>query len=213
MQLRNCCVSVTKGDVVWARVQFPHQFWPSLVLCTDSLGVCVSFFNHNLSPRYVIESEVVPFEECFRWIMGHQQGVKKCDIFYGSLDSALKLMGRRVISSLKCRCQMMPPRNFDGVGGGGNDGRERSDGSKSNVCFQPFVVLGFVLRVAVVPWVDELDFVDAVRAVAQVQAFRDYCSIEKRMAYEKTQGGNNVKLLRCSSLGEKCTNFLEYQML
>lgn len=203
MQLRNCCVSVTKGDVVWARVQFPHQFWPSLVLCTDSLGVCVSFFNHNLSPRYVIESEVVPFEECFRWIMGHQKGVKKCDIFYGLLDSALKLMGRRVISSLKCRCQMMPPRNFDGVGGGGNDGRERSDGSKSNVCFQPFVVLGFVLRVAVVPWVDELDFVDAVRAVAQVQAFRDYCSIEKRMAYEKTQGGNDVKLLRCSSLGEK----------
>ncbi|KAI9115279.1 hypothetical protein K1719_013598 [Acacia pycnantha] len=190
MKRRNC--SVTKGDIVWARVQFPRQIWPALVLTTDSLGVCVSFFNHNLSPRYVIESETVPFEEGFGWIMGCQKGVIKCETFYGLLDSALKLMGQRVVSSLKCRCLMNPQRNYDG--------RERCDGSKSNACFQPVGVLGFVLRVAVVPWVDELDSVDAVRAVAQVQAFRGYCSIEQKRVYEETRGGgNDVKPLRCSS--------------
>ncbi|XP_028782773.1 uncharacterized protein LOC114738871 [Neltuma alba] len=190
MQLRNC--SVTRGDIVWARVQFPHQIWPALVLTTDSLGVCVSFFNHKLPPKYVIESEVAPFEECFRWIMGHRKGLKKCKTFYGLLDSALKLMGQRVFSSLKCRCLMKTLRDYDG--------RERYEGTKSNACFEPVGVLGFVLSVAVMPWIDELDFADAVRAVAQVQAFRGYCSMEQKRVYGKTQGGGNeVKLLRCSS--------------
>ncbi|KAF7824802.1 co-chaperone protein p23-1-like isoform X2 [Senna tora] len=198
---KNLNFSVTKGDIVWARVQFPHQFFPALVLCTDTLGVCVSFFNHRLSPspRYVIESEVVPFEQSFRWIMGRR--LEKCETFYALLHSALKLMGQRVVSSLRCPCQMGVISSQRECGG-----RGRFDGLKnsSSCCFEPARVVGFVQSVAVLPWVDEVDFVDAVRVVAQVQAFRGYCSVEQKRVYEKTlEAGNDVKQLQCSSLGEK----------
>lgn len=167
---------------MWARVQFPHQFLPALVLSIDEIGIFVSFFNHRLSPppRYVIESEVVPFEQSFRWIMNHRhhKDFNECETFYALLDSALKLMGTRVLSSLKCRCLVIPSqKGFDGS----NKNRNCCD-------FQSLGVLGFVKKVAVFPWVDEVDFVDAVRVVAQVHAFRGYCSVEQKGVYQKTQG-------------------------
>lgn len=111
--------------------------------------------------------------------MGRRREAKRCETFYALLDSALRLTGLRIISSLKCGCQMVPSKR--------DYGRERYDGSKSKSCFQPNEVLGFVLKAAVLPWVDELDFVDAVSTVAQVQAFRGYCSIQQKRVGEKAQ--------------------------
>ncbi|XP_061353100.1 uncharacterized protein LOC133297887 [Gastrolobium bilobum] len=174
-----------RGDIVFARVQFPHQWCPALVLRSDNLGVFVSFFDDIISPSYFVESEVVPFEEAFPSLMSrHNNSYYKCDTFRASLHSALRLLGQRVISGLRCRCQMgqtQRKRIENGFGGSG-------------YCFDPNGVLGFVLNAAVSPWVETPRFVDAVRVVAQLHAFRSYCSIQQRRVYRETQKtGLNVK--------------------
>ncbi|KAI4332870.1 hypothetical protein L6164_017745 [Bauhinia variegata] len=181
--------SVSRGEIVWVRVSFPHKWWPALVLCADDLGVLVSFFDHqNLSPRYFIESEVISFENSFRSLLSHHKNVDNTQTFYGLLDSALKLLGRRVVSSLKCPCQMPGRDESDG-------GYKRGGVFDGYNAFQPLGLLGFVRQVAVLPWVDAPDFVDAIRAVAQVQAFRGYCSVKQKLVYKESRmRGNNLKL-------------------
>ena len=44
-------------------------------------------------------------------------------------------------------------------------------------------MLGFVVSAAVSPWVEKVEFVDAVEALAYVQAFRGYNLIKQRSVY------------------------------
>jgi hypothetical protein len=46
------------------------------------------------------------------------------------------------------------------------------------------MLLGFVLRMGVSSWVEEMEFVEAVRVIAQVQAFCDYRSAKQRLMYK-----------------------------
>ncbi|KAI4323652.1 hypothetical protein L6164_023241 [Bauhinia variegata] len=195
---------VSRGEIVLVRVSFPYKWWPALVLCSDDLGVLVSFFDHeNLSPRYFIESEVISFENNVRLLLGDHKNVDNTETFYGLLDSALKLLSRRVISSLKCPCQMPRRDESDGGNNGGGD----FNGYNS---FQPFGLLNFVRKVAVLPWVYAPDIVDAIRAVAQVQAFRGYCSVKQKMMYKESRmRGKNMMLHPCSSLDENMHSIIQ----
>ncbi|KAH9686618.1 hypothetical protein KPL70_014420 [Citrus sinensis] len=139
-----------RGEMVWARVVYPHQWWPGAVIRQDSLGILVSFsFNNNNNNninskncprcRYFIESEVVSFEPNFKSL------VLKCtndDL----LNRALKRSGKNVLSSLK--------------------ERRRSD------LFRPREVLGFARSAAVSSWFEVIDYLDAANAFAQFTAFR-----------------------------------------
>lgn len=151
-----------RGEIVWARVFLPQKWWPGLVLRTDALGVLVSFF-HVEPPSYFLESEVRPFENNFRSL--------RCTTSGALLDRALEFFGRRNLSSLKCPCQRK------------NGGPRVTEASATS--FQAVGVLEFVRGVAVSPWVEEADFVDAVRALAQVQAFRSYSSGQQRLMYNR----------------------------
>lgn len=197
MQQHSASSSVRRGEIVWARVEYPHRWFPALVLGSDNLGVSVSFF--NLNTFYFVESEVLPFEETFRSIMNlhnNNSNNNKCDeIFYALLQSALKLLGQRVIFSLSCRCRCQK-KGFS---------RKVVDASStSSYCFDPIGVLGFVLNVAVLPSVDAADSVDAVKLVAQIHAFRGYSTIQQKKVYRETpKTGDVMKLHPCSSLGQK----------
>ncbi|XP_059442686.1 uncharacterized protein LOC132174933 isoform X2 [Corylus avellana] len=151
-----------RGDVVWARVVFPHSWWPGVVLRIDSLGVLVSFF--DLQPnRYFLNSELRPFDHTFRSSMVRNN---KDELF----DRALEVFGRRTLRSLTCPCQRTNrsgPRDLRGT-----------------TSFQAVGVLGFVLRMGVSPLVEETEFVEAVRSVAQVQAFRGYGSAKRTLMYK-----------------------------
>ncbi|KAK7259685.1 hypothetical protein RIF29_25298 [Crotalaria pallida] len=197
--------NVKRGDLVWVRVNFPHRWYPALVHRSNTLGLSLSFFNLNttISPinksSYFLHSQLIPFQQNFRTIISLRNNIKNCDddddgTFYALLDSALRLLGRRVIASLSCRCLMGLERQvFDDV----------SSDSRS-CCFDSDGVLGFVLKAGVVPRVDVPDFVDAVGVVAQVHAFRRYCSVQQKRVYRETsQTGNNVKLHPCSSSDQK----------
>ncbi|TKY49800.1 hypothetical protein E2542_SST27246 [Spatholobus suberectus] len=179
---------VRRGDIVWARVRFPHKWCPALVLASDDLGVQVSFsFSQNdaVSPTYFVESEVVPFEEAFPTLISRHNGDAP------SLHSALRLSGQRVMSGLRCRC--LTGRAQRALNGPGFSSE-----------FDPAGVLGFVLDAAVSPWVETPRFAHAVRVVAQVHAFRSYYSMMHKKMYKETKRtGDNVKLLPCSSLGQK----------
>ncbi|KAG5034820.1 hypothetical protein AAZX31_04G116700 [Glycine max] len=180
--------SVKRGDIVWVRVHFPHKWRPALVLSSrDNLGVQVTFsFSENdavsPSPTFFVESEVVPFEEALPSLISRR------NLDAPPLHSALRLLGLRVLSGLRCHCitgraqaQQQPAREFDTVG-----------------------VLGFVLDAAVSPWVEPAHFAHAVRVVAQVHAFRSYCSVKHRKMYKQNKkAGDNVKLLPSSSLSQK----------
>jgi hypothetical protein len=146
-----------RGDIVWARVVFPHTWWPGVVLRIDSLGVLVSFFDLQ-PPRYFLNSELRYFDHTFRSPMVRNN---KDELF----DRALEVFGRRTLRSLTCPCQRTNrsgPRDLRG-----------------RTSFQAVGVLGFVLRMGVSPWVEETEFVEAVRSVAQVQAFRGYRSAKQ----------------------------------
>ncbi|XP_062173741.1 uncharacterized protein LOC133879226 [Alnus glutinosa] len=146
-----------RGDVVWARVVFPHTWWPGVVLHIHSLGVLVSFFDLQ-PPRYFLSSELRFFDHTFRSPM-------ICNNSDEMFGRALEVFGRRTLRSLTCPCQRT----------------NRSDPSdlRGTTSFQAVGVLGFVLRMGVLPWVEETEFVEAVRAVAQVQAFRGYRSAKQ----------------------------------
>ncbi|CAL0302528.1 unnamed protein product [Lupinus luteus] len=204
--MKNSDSIVKKGDLVWVRTQFPHQWFPALVLHSNNLGVSLSFFNlkpttpFNIS-SYFTHSDVVPFEQNFHGVINlhnnntnHNEKFEK--IFHLLLDSALRLLGQRVISSLSCRCCQI------GIKRKGFDNELLCD--SSSYCFDPIGVLGFVSKGAVFPWVDITDFAYAVRVVAQVHAFRSYCCVQQKKVYkETTKRGHDVKLHPCSSLGQK----------
>lgn len=180
-----------RGEIVWARVVYPHQWWPGVVIRQDSLGIIVSFsFNNNGNNiksqncprcRYFIESEVVAFEPNFKSL------VHKCtndDL----LNRALKLSGRNVLSSLEER------RRFD--------------------LFRPREVLGFAHSVAVSARVEVGDYLDAADAFAQFTAFRrhlfssasDPAALDAgddcRECYEKVEDNMSA----CSTNGNNISN-------
>ncbi|XP_027344315.1 uncharacterized protein LOC113856614 [Abrus precatorius] len=187
---------VKKGDIVWARVHFPHAWSPALVLTSDDLGVSVSFpfsdqNDHVFSTKttYYLESEVVPFEEAFPSLMPRRRTTNGDAL----LHSALRLFGQKVISSLRCCCLV-----------GHRQAQRAPDGSGHSSEFDPVEVLGFVLDAAVSPWVEAPRFAHAVRVVAQVHAFRAYSSLQHKKMYRQTlKTGANVKLYPCSSFDQK----------
>lgn len=181
MQSDSSSRSVKRGDIVWVRVHFPHKWHPALVLSSrDNLGVQVTFsFSPNdavsVSPAttYFVESEVVPFEEAFPSL------ITRRNVDAPPLHSALRLLGQRVLSGLRCHCltgraqaQQQSAREFDPVG-----------------------VLGFVLDAAVSPWVESPRFAHAVRVVAQVHAFRRYSSMQHKKIYKQNKETGNFLFL------------------
>ncbi|KAG2671991.1 hypothetical protein I3760_13G017400 [Carya illinoinensis] len=154
------------GEIVWTRVVFPQKWWPGLVLRADALGVLVSFFDLQ-PPRYFFDSQVRPFEDNFRSL--------SCSTSDALLERALRLFGRRTLWSLTCPCRR---------------GKKNSRGcfqaaAAAATSFQAVGVLGFILSRAVSPWIEEADFVDAVRVLAQIQAFRGYSSGNQRLRYKR----------------------------
>jgi hypothetical protein len=116
-------------------------------------------------PRtFFLESELLPFDQ------------PPFPFINDAFQSAVRLFGQRIISSLQCRCikgYHEEKKNFNGSGYG----------------FDPTRVLGFVLDAAVLPWVEveASCVVDAVKFVAQVHAFRQYSSIQQKKVYKETR--------------------------
>lgn len=138
--------SFTRGALVWARVVYPHQWWPGLVLTTNRLGILVSFFG-CLKSRYFLESEVSSFEQNFT------THIKNCTN-KTLIDLVLKFLGQKIVRSLT-----LP---------------QQRKGSSLSTSFQPKKILGFVRSFAVWPCVEDGDFVCAVKVFAQTTAFRHY---------------------------------------
>ncbi|KAK1564754.1 hypothetical protein Q3G72_010861 [Acer saccharum] len=145
--------NLRRGDLVWARVVYPHKWWPGLLLRTDSLGCFVSFFGFQNS-RYFHPSEIGSFEQHFKLHI-NTCTASTCPTTNILLDRAFKFLGQNVAFSLKFPDRSRNPRR------------------PSNL-FRPPEVLGFVRTVAVLPWVEDDDFVIAVNVLAQITAFRHH---------------------------------------
>lgn len=162
---------------MWVRVQYPHKWWPALVVSSsDDIGILVSFFDHNIdtNPRTCfIEPEVLPFEDAFPSLISPRHNTSpRCETFRALLHSALKLLSQRLLSGLRSRFQK---REEEVIGGSGPR-------------FDPSGVLRFVLEAAVSPWVDPPRLLDAIRVIAQVHAFRAHSSIHHvRLCTEQRQ--------------------------
>ncbi|KAK0593362.1 hypothetical protein LWI29_035403 [Acer saccharum] len=139
-----------RRDLVWARVVYPQKWWPGLLLRTDSLGCFVSFFGFQNS-RYFHPSEIGSFEQHFKLHI-NTCTTSTCPTTNILLDRAFKFLGQNVAFSLKFPDRSRNPRR------------------PSNL-FRPPEVLGFVRTVAVLPWVEDDDFVIAVNVLAQITAF------------------------------------------
>ncbi|RDX72080.1 hypothetical protein CR513_48487, partial [Mucuna pruriens] len=184
-----------RGDIVWARLHFPHKWCPALVLASDTLGVQLSFSfsNHNhhhqndvVSPTYFVQSQLLPFEDAFPSIVSRHNDQAPL------IHSALRFFGQRLISGLRCRCLVAQTQ-----------AQQARYGSGSSSEFDPAGLLCFVLDAAVSPWVEAPRFAHAVRVVAQVHAFRSYCSLKHKKIYKQIkETGDNVNLLPSSSLGQ-----------
>ncbi|XP_002525583.2 uncharacterized protein LOC8276341 isoform X1 [Ricinus communis] len=156
-----------RGNIVWARVQYPRKWWPGLVLSIKGHWVAVSFFNDiEDGPCYFLETEVCSFQENFESLV---KTIQNCSKGEKLLDFALKLISRRVYSSLKCSCHFFTPR-------------KNRDVLKKDL-FESNLVLGFVLDVAVSPFIGVSDLVYAVTLAAKINAFRSYvvgaCSVAR----------------------------------
>jgi len=155
---------------VWVRNNlFPHKWLPALVISSDNLGVNVTFsfsFTQNdavSASSYFLHSHILPFEEAFPFL------AKRDEADLPLHHSALRFLGRNIVSGLRCPCLM------------GLNGPRRSSG------FDPAGVLGFVLDAAVSPWVELPSFARAVRVVAQVHAFRSCCSVKQKKLYKQAK--------------------------
>ncbi|KAH7547676.1 hypothetical protein JRO89_XS14G0001300 [Xanthoceras sorbifolium] len=135
-----------RGDLVWARVLFPHKWWPGLLLRRDSLGCFVSFFGFQNS-RYFHPYEISSFEQYFKLHI-HTCTCPTANIL---LDRAFKLLSQKLAFNLKFHTS-----------------RSITD------LFRPQEVLGFVRTLAVSPWVEDADFLIAVNVLAQITAFRHH---------------------------------------
>ncbi|KAL5735262.1 hypothetical protein ACOSP7_033123 [Xanthoceras sorbifolium] len=151
--------NLRRGDLVWARVLFPHKWWPGLLLRRDSLGCFVSFFGFQNS-RYFHPYEISSFEQYFKLHI-HTCTCPTANIL---LDRAFKLLSQKLAFNLKFHTS-----------------RSITD------LFRPQEVLGFVRTLAVSPWVEDADFLIAVNVLAQITAFRHHfvsSSVHSRMETE-----------------------------
>ncbi|KAF5446057.1 hypothetical protein F2P56_031717 [Juglans regia] len=187
------------GEIVWTRVLFPQKWWPGLVLRADALGVLVSFFDLQ-PPRYFFKPEVRPFEDNFRSL--------SCSTSDALLDRALRLFGRRTLWSLTCPCWRRKKNSRDCF----------QAAAAAATSFQAVGVLGFVRSRAVSPWIEEADFVDAVRVLAQIQAFRGYSSGNQRLRYKRncqrgSEDENSVETDNLEVQGESQLFFVEVEKI
>lgn len=170
-------VGFRRGDIVWART-FPQTWRPGLILKRNRLGVLVSLFDCQ-TPRYLSDSDICSFDKNFESLYRTVECGSSSSM---SLDRALILLGRRASLSLMCPCQMpIEQRNLRDVGW--NSVEQVAEVSNS---FQPVAVLGFVVSMAVCPWVEDADIVHAVRRAAQIMTFRRYFSIQKGLIHQET---------------------------
>ncbi|GAV73122.1 hypothetical protein CFOL_v3_16609 [Cephalotus follicularis] len=158
-----------KGEIVWARRFFPHKWWAGLVLGNYSIGVLVSFFDHE-RPRYFLESEICSFEDNFATLVKNVN----CHTTQALLDQALKFLGHRAALSLRCPCL-----NFRELG----PTCARADETVN--LFRADVLLAFVLGIAVRPSVDEANLVNAVTFLARISTFYLYTSSKQKCLYHK----------------------------
>ncbi|KAJ4830134.1 hypothetical protein Tsubulata_006754 [Turnera subulata] len=174
-----------RGDIVWARVTYPHKWWPALIHRTHDLGVTVTFFNLH-KPRHLPESEVCSFADNF----GSLAETVKCGIGRALLDIAVGLLGRRVVRGLKCPCQY--PEAAGSL--------EEREGKRGMGLFDGNEALGFVLRVAVSPLVDDSQFVAAVLVVNQLRVFRGFlvAQTQRKMLVSDKQSDNSEQQRKTS---------------
>ncbi|KAF3962993.1 hypothetical protein CMV_012565 [Castanea mollissima] len=172
-----------KGEIVWVRVSLSQTCWPALVLRTFHDSVLVSFFSlpQFPPPRHVHGSLLLSFPDNFRSLAPSAP--------HALLHRALQLYGLRTLSSLTCPCQgkTAPRRRFE------------NDAATATAKTAPFKkaedVLGFVFRAAVSPWVERAEFVEAVEAMAFVQAFRGYKSAKLRGNKNKNSAAHESDIL------------------
>ncbi|KAK3228658.1 hypothetical protein Dsin_000539 [Dipteronia sinensis] len=179
-----------RGDLVWARVVYPHKWWPGLLLRTDSLGCFVSFFAFQNS-RYFHPSEICSFQQHFKLHI-NTCTTSTCPTTNILLDRAFKFLGQNVAFSLKFPDRSRNPRPPSSL-------------------FRPPEVLGFVRTVAVSPWVEDDDFVIAVNVLAQITAFRHHhllnSSDRSRMEadlHSSEMTHTITEDLNTSGMGENC---------
>jgi hypothetical protein len=192
---------IRRGDIVWAKpITHKNNWSPAIVTFSNDLAISISFFdnvkslasnkkwfedmfisggNFNLISRFCrveldqtpppprtffLESELLPFDQ------------PPFPFINDAFQSAVRLFGQRIISSLQCRCIK-----------GYHEEKKILNGSGYG--FDPTRVLGFVLDAAVLPWVEveASCVVDAVKFVAQVHAFRQYSSIQQKKVYKETR--------------------------
>ncbi|KAK9283793.1 hypothetical protein L1049_012046 [Liquidambar formosana] len=169
-------VVFSRGDIVWART-FPQTWRPGLILKRNRLGVLVWLFDCQ-TPRHLSDSDICSFDNNFKSLYRTVECGSSSSM---SLDRALILLGRRASLSLMCPCQMpIEQRNLRDVGW--NSVEQVAEVSNS---FQPVAVLGFVVSMAVCPWVEDADIIHAVRGAAQIMTFRRYFSIQKGLIHQE----------------------------
>ncbi|KAJ9179495.1 hypothetical protein P3X46_011277 [Hevea brasiliensis] len=171
MKMAKSPMELRRGEIVWARVVYPKKWWPGLLLSVDALGVAVSFFDSGENPRYFLETEVCSFQENFETLIGT---VNNCCKGEELVDAALKLLSKRVTSSLKCPCYFRPPLQSNALS-------RRSKRRRREDLFRSDAVLGFVLGLAVSPFVGVSDFVYAVTVSAQLNVFRNYLVSKQKL--------------------------------
>ncbi|KAF6163881.1 hypothetical protein GIB67_024736 [Kingdonia uniflora] len=154
-------VSFKNGDIVWVK---PSQtWWPGWIASmTSGIGngnvfVSVSLFGSHRTLNLHV-SNIRRFEENV-----------KCE-FSAKFENALAELGQRLVLRLACPCQ--------------GSGSAIKNGERD--VFRDSEVLSFVKRMAVSPWVDDTETVDAIRVGAQVNAFRRFAFIKRDWIYRET---------------------------
>ncbi|XP_050231599.1 uncharacterized protein LOC126680510 [Mercurialis annua] len=147
-----------RGGIIWAKVRIHPQKWrPAIVLSIKAHWVLVSFFTN--SSRYILDTDVCSFQENYESLVKTVEKGSKGDKL---LDFALKLIASKVYSSLKCcSCHFLISRR-------------EAEIPRREKLFQSGAVLGFVLDVAVEPFVGDSDLIYAVGMAAKIHAFRRF---------------------------------------
>ncbi|WCJ39259.1 hypothetical protein M5689_020259 [Euphorbia peplus] len=150
-----------RGDIVWARLEFPNKWWPALFQSISGHRIAVSFFTDGQDPHLFQEPDVVSFEENFESLSNTLQNWSRGEEL---LNSALKLLARRAAYTLRCHCHFRLP------------GLEKRRGD----AFLGEALLSFVRGLAVSAFVRDSDFVRTVTMASQVHVFRGFLVADRK---------------------------------
>ncbi|XP_060964194.1 uncharacterized protein LOC115705951 isoform X2 [Cannabis sativa] len=181
------------GQIVWVKVQDDESsgtcWWPGLIQTREELThgcllFLVSFFDHQHPRRFQL-SQIRSFSENFLQLYSTED-IDRCSGANAMLDSALRLLCRRIALSLRCRCRS----EISGSWLGDSETVVGTDAFEAKSSFRPKVLLDFVQNKAVLPYVEVEGFIGAVRGIAQMQVLRDFIAIQQREAYREARRGS-----------------------